>query len=118
VPWGIGGQEEEARLLVAWKQGEDELLGALEAVEGEEESLGALGNPGEDGKAVEDEALFHGQVKSLETDSPRWMRQMASAKRGATARVFSLGPSFGGQVSVAATSFTGLLAMRSRAGPT
>jgi hypothetical protein len=59
VPWGIGGQEEEARLLVAWKQGEDVLLGALEAVEGEEDGPGVFRDLGQDGKAGEDEAPFH-----------------------------------------------------------
>jgi hypothetical protein len=59
VPGGVGGQEEEARLLKAGKQGEDVLLGALEAVEGEEDGPGVFRDLGQDGKAGEDEAPFH-----------------------------------------------------------
>lgn len=117
MPWGVKGEKGEAPFRVAGKEAKDVFLRPLKAVEDEEEGLGVIGALEEGGEARQVEAFFP-HVKRLETDSPRWMRQMASAKRGATVRVLSLGPSLGGQVSVAATSFTGLLAMRSRAGPT
>ncbi len=117
VPGGVKGEKGEAPFRVARKETQDMLLRPLEPVEDEEEALGVFRPLEEGGKPCEAEAFFP-HVKRLETDSPRWMRQMASAKRGATVRVLSLGPSWGRQVSVAATSFTGLLAMRSRAGPT
>lgn len=119
VPWGVKGEEEEAPFRVAGKEGKDVLLGPLEPVEDQKEGLGVLGDLDQNGKARKLKPLGpRHHVNRLETDSPLWIRQMASAKRGATVRVLSLGPSLGGQVSVAATSLTGLLAILSRAGPT